>query len=60
MQNLRVQKAKLLLKSTDMKVFEVAQAVGFNDSNYFTHMFNKIAGLSPKEYRKRTSATSRD
>jgi methylphosphotriester-DNA--protein-cysteine methyltransferase len=23
-----------------------------NDSNYFTHMFNKIAGVSPKEYRK--------
>lgn len=59
-QNLRVKKAKLLLKSTDMKVFEIAQAVGFNDSNYFTHMFNKIAGLSPKEYRKRTPATSHD
>ena len=54
-QNLRVQKAKILLKSTDMKIFEIAQAIGFNDSNYFTHMFNKIAGISPKEYRKRTT-----
>ncbi|GIP00617.1 hypothetical protein J14TS5_57020 [Paenibacillus lautus] len=54
-QNLRVQKAKILLKSTDMKIFEIAQAIGFNDSNYFTHMFNKVAGLSPKEYRKRTA-----
>lgn len=51
-QNLRVQKAKLLLKSTDMKIFEISEATGFNDSNYFTHMFNKIAGVSPKEYRK--------
>lgn len=51
-QNLRVQKAKLLLKSTDMKVFEISEATGFNDSNYFTHMFNKVVGVSPKEYRK--------
>ncbi|WP_214628262.1 response regulator transcription factor [Paenibacillus agaridevorans] len=51
-QKLRVQKAKLLLKSTDMKIFEIAEATGFNDSNYFTHMFNRIAGVSPKEYRK--------
>ncbi|WP_438444176.1 response regulator transcription factor [Gorillibacterium sp. sgz5001074] len=51
-QNLRVQKAKLLLKSTDMKIFEISEATGFNDSNYFTHMFNKVAGVSPKEYRK--------
>ncbi|MGO4495522.1 response regulator [Paenibacillus sp. 2RAB27] len=51
-QNLRVQKAKLLLKSTDMKIFEISEATGFNDSNYFTHLFNRIAGVSPKEYRK--------
>jgi AraC-like DNA-binding protein len=31
---------------------EISEATGFNDSNYFTHMFNKIAGVSPKEYRK--------
>ncbi|MGG1515607.1 helix-turn-helix domain-containing protein [Paenibacillus oryzisoli] len=54
-QNLRVQKAKLLLKSTDMKIFEISEATGFNDSNYFTHLFNKIAGVSPKEYRKQVA-----
>lgn len=57
-QNLRVQKAKLLLKSTDMKIFEIAQAVGFNDPNYFTNTFNKTEGLSPKEYRKRSAGAS--
>ncbi|MFS0723650.1 response regulator transcription factor [Paenibacillus sp. 1P07SE] len=51
-QSLRMQKAKLLLGSTDMKIFEIAEAVGFNDSNYFTHMFNKLEGRSPKEYRR--------
>ncbi|WP_068785518.1 response regulator transcription factor [Paenibacillus phocaensis] len=59
-QHLRVQKAKLLLKSTDMKIFEIAQAIGFNDSNYFTNTFNKIEGRSPKEYRKQTSAITCD
>lgn len=58
-QNLRVQKAKLLLKSTDMKIFEISEATGFNDSNYFTHMFNKVAGVSPKEYRKQMAGQSK-
>lgn len=58
-QHLRVQKAKILLKSTDMRIFEISQATGFNDSNYFTHMFNKIAGLSPKEYRKQVAEGSK-
>jgi len=49
---LRMQKAKLLLKSTDMKIFEISEAIGFNDSNYFTNTFNKLTGLSPKEFRK--------
>ena len=55
-QTLRMQKAKLLLGSTDMKIFEIAEAVGFNDSNYFTHVFNKTEGRSPKEYRKQMAA----
>lgn len=49
---LRMQKAKLLLKSTDMRIFEISEAIGFNDSNYFTNTFNKMTGLSPKEFRK--------
>lgn len=60
LQGLRMQKAKLLLGSTEMKIFEVAQAVGFNDSNYFTSMFNKLEGLSPKEYRKQRLSKSID
>ncbi|MBB6730849.1 response regulator transcription factor [Cohnella zeiphila] len=57
-QNLRVRKAKILLKSTDMKIIEISEAVGFNDSNYFTHIFNKMEGLSPKEFRKRMTEPS--
>ncbi|RAU97311.1 response regulator [Paenibacillus sp. YN15] len=48
----RLQKAKLLLANTDMKIIEVAEAVGYGDSNYFTTAFRQSTGLSPTEYRK--------
>ncbi|WP_020616206.1 response regulator transcription factor [Paenibacillus daejeonensis] len=50
---LRMDKARLLLKNTDMKVAEVAEAVGYPDSNYFATAFKSASGCSPSEYRKR-------
>ncbi|RXZ78637.1 DNA-binding response regulator [Paenibacillaceae bacterium] len=50
---LRMDKAKLLLKNTDMKVAEIAEAVGYPDSNYFATAFKGTAGCSPSDYRKR-------
>ena len=47
----RIKKAKELLKHTDMKIYEVANAVGYKDSFYFSNCFKKVAGLSPSEYR---------
>lgn len=49
---LRMEKAKLLLTNTDMKIIEIAQAVGYADSNYFATAFKQSAGCSPSEYRK--------
>lgn len=48
----RLDKAKFLLKNTDMKVAEIAQAVGYPDSNYFATAFRQTVGLPPSEYRK--------
>jgi len=50
----RIKKAKELLKHTDMKIYEVSNAVGYKDSFYFSNCFKKIAGMSPSEYRKNT------
>lgn len=50
----RVEKAKLLLKDVGAKIYEVAERVGYNDYKYFTHIFKKVTGLTPKEYRNRT------
>lgn len=47
----RMDKAALLLRNTDMKIFEIASAVGFDEPNYFTNVFKQQFQLSPKEYR---------
>jgi two-component system response regulator YesN len=48
---IRMDAAKDLLRSTDLKAFEVAEKVGYSDPNYFSFSFRKQVGISPKEYR---------
>ncbi len=47
----RMEKAKKLLKNTDTLASEIAQMVGFKDSHYFSFVFKKTQGMSPREYR---------
>ncbi|WP_044915142.1 response regulator transcription factor [Butyrivibrio sp. WCE2006] len=47
----RVSHAKRLLRSTDKKIYEVAEEVGFSDTKYFNRVFKDIEGVSPKEFR---------
>ena len=47
----RVSHAKRLLKTTDLKVYEVAEQVGFSDTKYFNKVFKDVEGVSPKEFR---------
>lgn len=49
---LQLAKSKDLLESTSLSIAGVASYVGFDDSNYFSAIFKKHFGLSPKEYRK--------
>ncbi len=46
----RVTAAEKLLASTNMTVTEVANECGFNDSNYFSAVFKRIVGITPKKY----------
>lgn len=48
----RISKAKSLLMTTSLKVYEVAQEVGIQDAAYFTNVFLKYVGQSPTEYRQ--------
>ncbi|HZG86302.1 response regulator transcription factor [Paenibacillus sp.] len=50
--DLRIQKAKELLLRTDLKIYEIAEQSGFNDTKYFSKLFKKVIGLSPNEFRE--------
>ena len=47
----RVNVAAGLLANFDIRVAEVAEQVGYTDSNYFSQIFKKIMGITPKEYQ---------
>lgn len=47
----RIQKAKEFLKSGQKNVSDVAEAVGFENFSYFSTMFKKLTGVSPKDFR---------
>jgi two-component system response regulator YesN len=51
----RAGKAKALLETSDLRVFEVAFEVGYKDPHYFSQSFKTIYGLSPTEYKRRHS-----
>ncbi len=49
----KVERAQLLLYTTDKAVKEVAYTLGFSDQNYFIRMFRKMTGVTPQDYRRR-------
>ena len=48
----RINKAKDLLQNTMMTVDEIAGECGYQDRRYFSKLFKKTVGVTPKEYRK--------
>lgn len=52
LRHVRLEKAKHLLRTTDMKVKELAEKVGYLDANHFIKTFKKQYGVTPGEFRK--------
>lgn len=52
MLEVRIEKAKKLLKTGTYKVYEVAELVGVSNSQYFSQIFSKIVGCKPKDYSR--------
>jgi two-component system response regulator YesN len=51
--DIRIRKAKELLRTTALKTYEIAEKVGFRDAHYFSLSFRKAANCTPTEYRNR-------
>ena len=51
--NVRITKAKELIRSGNLRLTDISQMVGYDDQSYFTKVFRRITGMSPNEYRKK-------
>lgn len=51
-QSLKIEDAKRMLKDTDMKVYDIAEAIGYSHSQQFSVAFKKVTGDTPHTYRK--------
>ncbi|NDL68701.1 response regulator transcription factor [Anaerotalea alkaliphila] len=49
----RMERAKILLLTTDRKNYEIAQSLGIEDPNYFSASFKKHTGLAPSAYKEK-------
>jgi two-component system response regulator YesN len=52
----RIREARLLLEGTDLLVPDIARAVGYRDRDFFTDQFKREIGVTPGQYRDRSSA----
>ncbi|HHY81430.1 MAG TPA: response regulator [Clostridiales bacterium] len=48
---IRLEKAKKLLRETNMKIHEISSSVGYVSPSYFTQFFRKNVNMNPQEYR---------
>lgn len=48
---IRIEESKNLLTNTNYSIIDIAVAVGFEDQSYFTKVFKKFTGLTPRQYR---------
>ena len=54
-EKMKMEKAAVLLKNTDLKILEIAESLGFTTSSYFSIRFRKQFKISPQEYRLKYS-----
>lgn len=53
--NLKMHSARRLLAETNMTITRIALILGYEDPNYFTHIFQRSVGMPPSAYRKQPS-----
>lgn len=55
----RMEIAKAMLSDSDRRIIDVALDLGYGDPNYFSSSFKRITGVTPRQYRKITTAPQR-
>ena len=50
--NLKMKEACKILRSSDLYIYEVAGQLGYSDQYYFSRLFKKVVGMTPKEYKQ--------
>lgn len=58
--DLKIAKAKELLKNTDYKIYEISSMIGYENSKYFSSLFHKATGQMPSMYRYHSKAKNLD
>ncbi len=53
MTEIRMEKAKDLLKENKLKLYEIAGHLGYTDANYFSTLFKRYTGFTPTQYREK-------
>lgn len=48
---LRVEEAKKLMRTTNMKIYEICDYIGYNNVEHFSRLFKKVTGNSPSHYK---------
>lgn len=51
----RMNRAKQLLRETNMKIYQICELVGYSDQAHFSRMFKTLEGTSPYDYRKKAN-----
>lgn len=50
---IRIDHAKMLLRDSNLKIYQICKQVGYADQAYFSRLFKSMVGLSPNEFRAR-------
>ncbi len=57
LQQIRIEESKLLLSTTDQSILTIAIACGFSSQSYFSKVFLKNTGFTPKQYRTQNASS---